>query len=181
MNVKERILHACRQLACEKGFYSMNVDELAARAGVSKRTLYRYFRSKEEIIESTIDSFMVETSQAINHLVEKEPNPEVLLNVLFSHLFTTGQFIINPATLNDLRLHYPHLWEKIDSFRMERMSILIQHWLNQSDRDIDPRIITAATMACIQAVLNPGFIINNGLTFESAAQQLSRLLIAILM
>lgn len=182
MNVEERILNACRELAREKGFYRMNMDELAARAGVSKRTLYRYFRSKEEIIEATIDRFLAEMAVTVNHLAEAEHDSEIFLQTVFDQLFKAGQFIINPFTLDDLRVHYPHLWNKIDSFRMERIQLIVQHWLTQSDKHtgLDPRIVTAATIACIQAILNPAFIINNGLTFESTARQLSRLLTAAL-
>lgn len=184
MNVRERILAAYRELAREKGFYRMTVDELAARAGISKRTLYRYFRSKEEIIDAAIDQFMAEMAVTVSHLVEVEHDPEAFLQIILDQLVKNGNFIINPVTLNDLRLHYPHLWNKIDSFRLERIQIIVKYWLNQSDnqikKDIDPRIITAVVTACIQAVLSPDFIINNGFTFESAAQQLSRFLSAAL-
>lgn len=184
MQIKSQVLNACRALAQEKGFYRMNVDELAARAGISKRTLYKYFRSKEEIIAATIDDFMEEMGHSADYLVQAESNPEVMLHKLFNQLFTRGQFLLNPASLNDLRLHYPDMWKKIDSFRQERINTVIQHWLKQSDKQvtnsIDPRILTASTMACIQAVLNPDFIISNGFTFEFTAQHLSRFLSAAL-
>jgi AcrR family transcriptional regulator len=39
MSIRDRIIHSCRDLAGSKGFYSLTVDELAAAAGISKRTL----------------------------------------------------------------------------------------------------------------------------------------------
>lgn len=184
MGVKERILAACREIAGEKGFYRMNVDELAARAGVSKRTLYKYFRSKEQIIETAIDEFMAEMAVTVNHLIETEQDPAVFLQTVTARLINVGKFIINPATLNDLRLHYPQLWNKIDSFRLERAEVMVQHWLKQTDsqiqKNIDPSIITAVITASIRAVINPDFIIDHGFTFESAAGQLSRFLSAVL-
>jgi AcrR family transcriptional regulator len=182
MTIKERIMAACRELAREKGFYRMTMDELAARSGVSKRTLYRYFRSKEDILEATIDSFMAEVAVAADHLADTTREPEDFLHSMLQQFFNTCQFIMNPVTLNDLRTHYPNLWHKIDSFRLDKIKVIMGYWFNQSNQatytDIDPRIITAATMSCIQAVINPEFIINNGLTFEAAARQLSRFLSA---
>lgn len=183
MGIRERLLATCRELARVKGFYNMNMDELAQQAGVSKRTIYRYFRSKEEIIEASLDAFTAEMAWRIEEILEQDlPAPEMIAAVM-KNLITHGQFIINPAVLNDLRVHYPHLWKKIDSFRLERARLAITRYMQQSNnpslQDIDPRIITAIILASIQAVLNPDFILENGLTFEGTANQLSKFFMAI--
>ncbi|MFA7078929.1 MAG: TetR/AcrR family transcriptional regulator, partial [Syntrophomonas sp.] len=162
--------------------YNTNMDELARQAGVSKRTIYRYFRSKEEIIEASLDVFMAQMALEVEKILEQEePAPEMIAAIM-KQLFTRGQFIINPAGLNDLRVHYPQLWKKIDDFRLERARVAITRYMQQSKnpalREIDPRIVTAITLASIQAVINPDFILENGLTFESAATQLSKFLVA---
>ena len=182
MGIRERILAACRGLARVKGFYNMNMDELALQAGVSKRTVYRYFRSKEEIIEASLDAFTAEMAQNIEKItVQDLPAPE-MITAIMKNLITNGQFILNPLVLNDLRVHYPQLWKKIDAFRLERARFAIARYIQQSNnpalQEIDPRIITAVILASIQAVLNPDFILENGLTFESTAIQLSRFLMA---
>ena len=43
-------------LACfaERGFAASSLDEIAARAGVTKGTLYLYFRNKEELLEEVV-------------------------------------------------------------------------------------------------------------------------------
>lgn len=182
MGIRERILQACRELARVKGFYNMNMDELAQQAGVSKRTVYRYFRSKEEIIEASLDAFTAEMARKIETILEQDiPAPEMIAAIM-NNLITHGQFILNPAVLNDLRIHYPQLWKKIDSFRLERARLAIARYMQQSNspalQGIDPRIITAAILASIQAVLNPDFILENGLTFESTATQLSKFIMS---
>jgi len=183
VKITERILQACRELARIKGFYNMNMDELAQQTGVSKRTIYRYFRSKEEIIEASLDAFMAEMAQNIGSTAEQDlPAPEMILAII-KNLITHGQFIINPLVLNDLRVHYPHLWRKIDSFRLERVRWLITKYMQQSNNsfllETDPRIVTAITLASIQAVLNPEFVLANDLTFEGTAIQLSKFLMII--
>ena len=100
-----------QELARVKGFYNMNMDELARQAGVSKRTIYRYFHSKEEIIEASLDAFTAEMARKIETILEKDlPAPEMIAAIM-NNLITHGQFIINPAVLNDLRIHTP-LWKK---------------------------------------------------------------------
>jgi AcrR family transcriptional regulator len=47
---RREILDAARQEFLERGFHRPTVDEVAARAEVSKGTIYLYFESKEEIL-----------------------------------------------------------------------------------------------------------------------------------
>ncbi len=48
--VRERILRACDQLFYRQGIQAVGVDAVSAYAGISKRTLYNYFPSKDELI-----------------------------------------------------------------------------------------------------------------------------------
>jgi AcrR family transcriptional regulator len=47
---RREILDAARQEFFERGFHTPTVDDVAARAEVSKGTIYLYFKSKEEIL-----------------------------------------------------------------------------------------------------------------------------------
>ncbi|WP_137919531.1 TetR/AcrR family transcriptional regulator [Hydrogenophaga sp. 2FB] len=48
------LLDAALQLFVEKGFAATRVEEVAARAGVSKGTLFLYFPSKEELFKAVV-------------------------------------------------------------------------------------------------------------------------------
>jgi len=48
------LLDAALDLFVEKGFAAARAEDIAARAGVSKATLYLYFRSKEELLNALI-------------------------------------------------------------------------------------------------------------------------------
>jgi AcrR family transcriptional regulator len=158
------------------------MDELANRAGVSKRTVYRYFPSKEAVIEATMYAFMAEVAKEADRLLQHETEPTCILSALLQYLFIHGQFVINPQSFNDLKQHYPHLWQKIDQFRMTRIRSILTHINSSSnrslDKEIDPRIVTAVILASVQAVLNPDFVLANNLTFEETARQLSKLLLS---
>lgn len=53
---RERILAAASKLFYGVGIKSVSVDEVAARAGVTKRTLYYHFRSKDDLIAAYIEA-----------------------------------------------------------------------------------------------------------------------------
>lgn len=48
--LREEILEATHQLMSERGYAAMSMDELAARVGVSKPTLYNQFPTKDDLV-----------------------------------------------------------------------------------------------------------------------------------
>ncbi|HOB11570.1 MAG TPA: TetR/AcrR family transcriptional regulator [Syntrophomonadaceae bacterium] len=182
MGINQRIISAVRQLTTERGFKGWTMDELSAQAHISKRTLYRYYSSKEELIAAVIDDFLASMSSKADELIASGSAPQQIIRTLLAHLLDQGKFIISARSLEDLRLIYPHLWDKIDAFRTEKIRIIIDYIIrtnsNSPVSDIDLRIFSAVVTASIQAVVNPDFILENGLTFEEVSAQLIRFLLA---
>lgn len=179
MDMKERIISAYRELSQSRGFYNITMDELASKAGISKRTVYRYFNSKEEIIEAVVDNFMDNMACQLENIMAEDKRPEVIFPKMVKFFTQTNQIIFNPLVLEDLRQQYPYLWVKIDRFRAEKIYYFLKSTMAESEIDrlkkIDPRIITTAILASIQAVINPAFILDNNLTINKAAGQLIQL------
>src|SRR5262245_52274718 len=51
---RERILDAAYGLFWRQGFLRVSLDEIAARAGITKRALYQHFRSKDDLMAATL-------------------------------------------------------------------------------------------------------------------------------
>jgi AcrR family transcriptional regulator len=51
---RERILDIARECFLARGYAATSMSEMAARLGGSKCTLYRHFRSKDEVFEATV-------------------------------------------------------------------------------------------------------------------------------
>jgi AcrR family transcriptional regulator len=56
MNTRNRILEAADELFYREGIRSVSVDTIAEKAGVTKRTLYYHFRSKDDLIAAYLEA-----------------------------------------------------------------------------------------------------------------------------
>ncbi|MCL5935516.1 MAG: TetR/AcrR family transcriptional regulator [Firmicutes bacterium] len=174
MDYRQRITAAFKELAVAKGISRVTVDELAERTGISKRTIYRYFNSKEEIIVSVLEDFMSAMSQKVDQALATSTDPlEKILNVI--KVIPDNVSLFFPLVLHDLQKHYPHLWEKVERFRAGRAEHIIERIINDETgrfKKINPKVFTTSLLAGIRAVLNPVFIMENNLTLEEAVQAL---------
>lgn len=62
---RDRALEAARALAAEGGYAAVTMQEVAARAGVSRATLYRYFASKDHLLAEVIAAWGRELTAAL--------------------------------------------------------------------------------------------------------------------
>ena len=56
------------------GFHAAGIDKLLADSGISKRTLYKYFRTKEDLISATINYYQEKSLNALRTELEKRGN-----------------------------------------------------------------------------------------------------------
>src|SRR6266853_2784518 len=80
------LLAAALELFVERGFAATRLDEVAARAGVSKGTLYLYFSSKEELFKAVIRSGIVPLIERGERLLEEHQGPahELMRQIVFA-------------------------------------------------------------------------------------------------
>src|SRR5215813_4495392 len=62
---RRQIIEGARHLFLSQGFDAASMNAIAQEAGVSKGTLYVYFKSKEELFEATVEEQCAEQAQQI--------------------------------------------------------------------------------------------------------------------
>ena len=71
----QELTAAALELFVEKGFAATRLDEIAARAGVSKGTLYLYFDSKEDLFKAVIREGLLPLLAEGEELMASMPGP----------------------------------------------------------------------------------------------------------
>src|SRR6478672_3428879 len=84
---RRRILDAAYELFYRKGFGRVGVDEIAAFAGITKRTLYYHYKSKDELLAAALDLHdELALARIRKHEERYSGRAEEMLAVLFSEL-----------------------------------------------------------------------------------------------
>lgn len=73
-----------------KGFAAARLDDVAAAAGVAKGTIYLYFKSKEDLLESIVQNTIGVTLQNFEQAVAASPAPASLLLRLMGQTIATA-------------------------------------------------------------------------------------------
>jgi AcrR family transcriptional regulator len=69
---RSQILEAATKVFSRLGFKKARMDDIVEESGLSKGTLYWYFKSKDEIIEGIISSFIAIEMEKLRQLQEAE-------------------------------------------------------------------------------------------------------------
>lgn len=128
------ILDAAQELMVEQGYADMSMDDLAARVGISKATLYHHFSSKEELAIKVIVRAMRRGEEQIKSLDESLPAIERLQAVV-------RNAICGRAAMSSARIMLPP-------------ASVVQHPLFQEQRDR----MTAALAGLVDAAKEAGDI-----------------------
>ncbi|MCR4621650.1 MAG: TetR/AcrR family transcriptional regulator [Clostridiales bacterium] len=77
-DTKERILSAALDMFSEKGYDGTNIRELTASLGLAKSSMYRHFKSKEDIWNTLLDEMVAYYASRFGSPERLPPVPESL-------------------------------------------------------------------------------------------------------
>lgn len=156
----------------KEGFHQLRTDDMAKLMDISKATLYKYFASKDEILQHLVDSYVEVIVEADMNLREDESNSLVRR---FQRAFRQTLLITtygSEAFHHDLREAYPDLLDRVKSAIHRRNERLRQLYEQGMDEGVFPRL--NATLLLLQDELmfrnlvTPAFLIEHNLSFRNA-------------
>jgi AcrR family transcriptional regulator len=172
MNEKSRILNYCTEIFLKEGFFKISMDNIAVGLGVSKKTLYKHFTSKENLVSSVIENILRNIKNNLEKISSGDSNAILKLKGV-SRFFSNFSIKVSDKWLNDIRTYGPQHWERIEQFRAKVIYKTINQILNQGKKeglivDHPNEIILKIFLSAIQGVINPEFILNNNFSIKEA-------------
>lgn len=146
--MEQKILDIAYQLFVTQGIHQFTMDDLAARLGISKKTLYRFFVSRQELVER-VCSRLTDEYEASMEVVDQSPTDS--LHRLLGYIRPVIEFCkkISPAFFNDLRRHFPLQWTelhlKLETIIRVRLIKVLENGIHEGDfrGNIHPALVLA--------------------------------------
>jgi AcrR family transcriptional regulator len=99
---KKRIIDAAYVIFYNKGYHNSTMDDIAGEVGVSKASLYSYFKSKEELLQATTDEYLMTSFNQFFYSNESlEPLEELYNDLIKSIRFIHLNFEITALSSNN--------------------------------------------------------------------------------
>src|SRR5690242_4406522 len=84
-DTRRRIVETCYELFYRKGYYRIGVDEIAAATGLTKRSLYYHFKSKDDLLTEVMEFHQTLALQRVQRYGDKyNGSPLQVVDALFS-------------------------------------------------------------------------------------------------
>src|SRR3954452_14193926 len=155
------ILQAAEAVLTEKGYYDTSIDEIAARVGIAKGTVYLHFPSKEELVVALVErqlmTFIDTVEQAVGQGASARERLENILRVTYggSHGARTRLFL-SLSNSPDVRAR---LFEKQGTLRdhLDRFTAQIAAIIEdgKATGELDPELPTAVMVTTFVGLLSP--------------------------
>jgi len=171
---EEQILVESFNAMTRDGVRAFTVDSLSQDLGMSKKTIYKYFPTKEDLVEKSVALFFYVIEKKLKKLIKNEPNPALQFVKVME--FVMGHIsMISIEKLADLKMRFPAVWEKMEIFRLDRRDdfyIILSEAQSQGfvRKDVDIKIIATLYMNIINSTFQPEFFLSNNLAPSDAIQ-----------
>ena len=165
-----RILDAARTHLFSYGFSAQTMDDLATELGMSKKTLYVHFPSKDAIAAAVLDgigrSIRTQLETVLSH-------PELTFTQkLCGVIDVVGSVLgkVSPSILRDLQRYAPHLYQKIEEVRQKNIPYVIGSLIRTGlaegkvRPEIDPAFAAEFWLQAIRGLVQPAILDRTQLT-----------------
>ena len=172
--VRDAIWAAAIDLFADKGFEETTVDDIVAAAGTSRRTFFRYFESKRDLIAQPIVSYGALLATAIESCPATASVAELFRHVVLE---------VARRTVTDSRMRqvmaiaakYPEAREAQRSRVAEVQDRIADAFAKRCKDELTPHVLAALTLSALSLTYRVWFT-KGKKDIDTAAQQVFRVL-----
>jgi AcrR family transcriptional regulator len=162
---KERLKYFCQELFLREGFYKISMDEIARDLKMSKKTIYKYFPTKQRLVIEVVFDFIENNKKIIRQIVEEKHDAVTKFHLMIkfvAEIFMRG----GEKLFGEIQKHMPDLWQEIDTFRVKLMGENISKIIEQGKNEkyfieIPTALVLNIFISALRGVVTPQFLMHN--------------------
>ena len=166
-NQETHILEEGFEEIADIGVRSFTIDSFSKRIKMSKKTIYKFFPTKENLICAIMHFIFNRINSAFKEVMHEEPNPAVqFIKIMETIAKFAGRTPVNKVS--ELKSLYPEIWKEIESFRLSHQDDFYTILRNaQKQRlardDINMKSASIVYINTINSTFQPEFFLKNDL------------------
>ncbi|MFN8711355.1 MAG: TetR/AcrR family transcriptional regulator [Bacteroidota bacterium] len=160
MEPKDKILKASFELFSRYGIKSVTMDDIAKYLTMSKKTIYQYFRDKNEVVHQLMQKEIEHDIKDFSRIATESKN---VVDEIFAHMKQMHQMLatINPNMFYDLKKYHPQSWGLFQQFKNDfilgQVKTSLKRGVEQGlvRKDINIEVVSRLRMEEIDLGFNP--------------------------
>jgi AcrR family transcriptional regulator len=121
----ERILLKARDLMLQSGLRQVTMDDLAHQLGISKKTIYQYYKDKDDLVKAVVNLELKEHEMTCKDCKSKAENAIHEMFLLMENMKAMTQ-TMNPNSMMELEKHFSNAFDMIKTHKDDFLFSLIK-------------------------------------------------------
>ena len=179
MTKRENIITTATSLFNQKSYTSVGVDKIIVESNVAKMTFYKYFSSKENLIEECLHERNLEIQSSILGKINNINNPLIRLKSIFNWYIdwiNADDFngcLFKKATIEVLQL-YPSIKDQVNKYREWIYKLVFSTFLELEIKDA--HTLTSLFLNIIDGIIIDGTINKSKINSEQTWSYITKLI-----
>ena len=181
LEIRERILEHSREEFLARGFSKVTIEEIATNLGISKKTIYKFYPSKEELLRASLHAMMRSAGWELERITSSD---KPLVEKLASALMLVGKYVsrLRGETISDFQRFVPSLWKELDEFRQEQIINRLVRMLQQGRAEnvfrpeVNEQVLIYMLVSSLRTVIHPSVLSKHSFSAEEAAMSIFKVL-----
>ena len=159
METKDRILTCAAALFMRNGIRSVSMDDIANELGMSKKTLYKSFTNKDEIVLAVMSTHLCQAQGECSRFANSAT--DAVQEMLTISAWADQQFSnIHPSIFHDLRKYYPSAWALFsahkNTFVLDQITRNLRRGIAEGlfRADLDVEVLARLNLAQMELTFN---------------------------
>ncbi len=175
--IKEKIMAHCHERFLREGFAKITVDEIAGELGMSKKTFYKFFTGKEDVVHQIMDRIMGGVRMNVERIMQSDKSAVEKHSEIIAMIATNASRLM-PAFGQDVKKRMPQLWKRIEDFRRERISDVFNRLIAQGVSEgtmrpeMNKRVFLLCVLSAIDGIMQPHILANESFSVSDAIREI---------
>lgn len=179
---RQRLVDVARQLFAKNGVANTTMNDIAIASGKGRRTLYTYFKSKDDIYYAVIESELERLSDKLDEVAENKMRPQdKIIELIYTHLKMIKETVVRNGNLR--AEFFRNIWmvekvrKKFDEDELEIFRKVYEAGKANGEFEIENiELVAEITHYCIKGLEVPYIFgrLGHGVTEESSRSQVMK-------